>query len=254
MNDQHHDDGRLSRIDTLWSVVKKAHGSDAELASSAQQQLLDRYSGAIRRYLLGAVRNRDLADELFQDFAVKFIRGDFKSADPDRGKFRSFVKTVLFRMVALHFRKKSASKVQAVENVPEAEDNAELPEYADDELFIKSWRDDVLARTWEAMKNSELSGGAPYNTVLRIRVENPASSSTELAGLLSKALGKTITSGNARVQIHRARECFSNFLIENVADSLPNATREAIEGELIELKLIDYCRENLDSYQGFQKE
>lgn len=245
------DDARLSRIDTLWSVVRQAHTSDAHEAASAQQMLLQRYSGAIRRYLLGALRDADLADELFQEFAYKFIKGDFRSVDPDRGKFRSFVKTVLFRMVALHFRKKSKSKLKNVENLPEPAAAEEESSKEKEERFLLNWRDDILARTWEKLAAVESNGGPKYNTVLRTRVANPSANSNELAELVSTAVGKEVTSGNVRVQVHRAREKFASLLIENIADSLESATREAVESELIDLRLIDYCRDSLDSYKRF---
>src|SRR5688500_14765658 len=84
---------RLSRITTLWSVVGQAHGgATAGTASAARRVLMERYRGAAYRYLLGAVRSPDAADELFQEFALRFVRGDFRRADPDRGRFRDYVK------------------------------------------------------------------------------------------------------------------------------------------------------------------
>ena len=236
-------DGRLSRIDTLWSVVRQAHTSDSVLAASAQQQLLERYGGAIRRYLQAAVRDSNVADELFQDFAVKFIQGDFRSVDPERGRFRAFVKTVLFRMIAEHYRKKSASKLRSVSRLPETSASTELGTDHDEELFIVSWRNDVLARTWEALAAEETQGGSHHYSILRLRVENPAASSEELAVRLSEVTGKPVSSGNSRVMVHRARERFAKLMIDTVADSVDSADRESIESELIDLRLIDYCRE-----------
>src|SRR5947209_8115651 len=42
---------RLSLIPTLWSLVYLAHHGPAEAANSARQQLLERYRGAVYRYL-----------------------------------------------------------------------------------------------------------------------------------------------------------------------------------------------------------
>ena len=42
------------------------------------------HCGAAYRYLLGAVHDPDAADDLCQDFAVRFLRGDFRRADPGR--------------------------------------------------------------------------------------------------------------------------------------------------------------------------
>ena len=51
---------------------------DRQAASDAQLRLLLDYSGAVSRYLLGALRDNEAADELAQEFAVRFIRGDFR--------------------------------------------------------------------------------------------------------------------------------------------------------------------------------
>jgi DNA-directed RNA polymerase specialized sigma24 family protein len=67
----------LSRIATVWSELARAHGPREE-AAAAQQALLQRYCGAIYRYLVGAVRDPDAAAELCQEFALRFLRGDFK--------------------------------------------------------------------------------------------------------------------------------------------------------------------------------
>jgi hypothetical protein len=76
---------RLSRISTAWSDLIKAHGADADARTLAQYQLVQRYSGAVYRYPPGATRDPDVADELFQEFALGIVRGDFKHADAGRG-------------------------------------------------------------------------------------------------------------------------------------------------------------------------
>lgn len=92
---------RLSGIQTLWTLVRQAHGAEAELVKNAQQQLLKRYGGPVQRYLRGLVRDADAAEDLFQEFAVRLLKGDLHNADPQRGKFRNYVKGVLFHLVAL---------------------------------------------------------------------------------------------------------------------------------------------------------
>src|SRR5262249_47241948 len=97
---------RLSRITTRWSLVCKAHSGPVEGAREAQLELRRRYGGAIDRYLLGALRDPEAAEELSQEFALRFIRGDFRGVDPRRGRFRDYVKAVLFRLVAHHYRRR----------------------------------------------------------------------------------------------------------------------------------------------------
>ena len=229
--------------------MRRAHEDDNGSAEPAQRLLLERYGEAIQRYLLAAVRDQHVADELFQEFAVKLIKGDFKQANPEVGKFRSYVKTSLFRMVASYHRKNSARKERNLEQVPDVDSGADQFGVAEDEKFLQVWRDAILAKAWSRLESAEANGGPPYHTILRLRVQNPASSSLELAELISTVVGKQLTSGNARVQVHRARKKFAHSLFETIADSLEKPTREAVEAELIEVRLIEYCRDSLDGFQ-----
>src|SRR5262245_53268672 len=96
---------RLSRISTQWSVLFQAHQGQSEEIRTAQRELAQRYCGAVYRYLMGMVRDPDVADDLAQEFAVRFLAGKFRRVDPDRGRFRDFLKTALRHLVADHFRR-----------------------------------------------------------------------------------------------------------------------------------------------------
>lgn len=240
------DDLHLSRIPTQWSVVRRAHGDQTDVRS-AQQMLLDRYGGAVRRYALAALRDEDAADEVFQEFALKFVRGDFGQADPERGRFRAFVKTVVYRLIVDHQRRGKKRRQEGLlhSNVPEPEATDREAD-GDDALFRASWRDELLARCWQRLAELEAEDGKPYHTVLRYRVDHPDLRSPELAEGLSRQLGKPINAGAARVLLHRAREAFADLMLDEVNESLAEGTLEEMEQELIELDLLEYCRPALD--------
>lgn len=231
----------LSRIETLWSVVRTAHGDEKDAALAAREQLFERYNGAIRRYLLAALRNEDAADEVFQEFSLRFVRGDFGNVDPSKGRFRSFLKTVVYHLLVDHQRKKKRGRrEQAFADEPET-DNVE-PTPADDEAFIANWRDGLLDRVWSGLHQEEEASGKPHHTLLQLRVTNTDLGSTELAAALSDKLGREIKPGNTRVMLHRARDRFGELLLAEVADTLDAATPEAFEEELIDLNLFHYCK------------
>lgn len=233
---------RLSRIETLWSVVHRAHQSSTESAREAQERLLEMYGGAIRRYLIGALKDVDQADELFQEFALKFVSGGFSTAAPEKGRFRSFVKTILYRMVAQHFREKSRRREQGLPAETDGQaTNEQLGDEAD-EAFLISWREQLLERTWGTLADHEASTGVPYHTVLAIRTSDPTLTSEELASKLTERLGKPIAPGAARVLVHRARDKFANFLIDVTAESLQTKDLADVESELIDLRLMVYCQ------------
>ena len=101
-------DSRLSQISTQLSLLFRAHEGPGQEASAAQMELLQRYCGAIYRYLRSAVPQPEIAEDLCQEFALRFVRGDFRRADPDRGRFRDFVKTSLFNLITDYRRQQRA--------------------------------------------------------------------------------------------------------------------------------------------------
>lgn len=244
------DELHLSRIQTAWSMVRRAHGDHTALPI-AQQALLDRYGGAVRRYALAALRDEDAADEVFQEFALRFVRGDFKGADPERGRFRAFVKTSVYRLIVDYQRRKKKRFREGPmhSNLAEPlEGDDESP--ADDALFQASWRDDLLARCWNKLEEVERESGKPYYTALRYRVDHPDLRSPELAAGLSEKLAKPINAGAVRVLLHRAREEFGDLLLVEVTESLTDDSLDAAEQELIELNLLEYCRPALERRRG----
>jgi RNA polymerase sigma-70 factor (ECF subfamily) len=241
-------DQRLSRISTLWSLVGQAHEGSPETAKSAQQEVLERYGGAVRRYLQAAVRDADGAEELFQEFAYCFLHGDLRKADPEHGRFRDLVKGVLSYMIADHYKRQQRRPGPLLTDPAAA--NAELPSMLDTErAFVTSWRDELLARAWTALAEVERTTGKPYCTILRFRADHPELRSPQMAELLSAQLGKPLTAVGLRQTLHRARDTFADLLLGDVAASLADPTAEQIEQELCTLELLDYCRAALQRRQ-----
>jgi DNA-directed RNA polymerase specialized sigma24 family protein len=101
---------RLDQIETIWPLVRQAQ-SGAPLGPKslkAAKELLVQYQEAIYAYLLGALRDRDAADEVFQEFALKFARRDFHKADPSKGRFRDLIKRSLINLVTNYRKRKQA--------------------------------------------------------------------------------------------------------------------------------------------------
>ena len=190
------------------------------------------------------MRDEAAADEAYQEFALRFVKGDYASADPQLGKFRSFLKTILSRLVIEHFRKRKRSKSIPLGSAI-TEPVAPVDETSEEE-FTKVWRDELLRRAWDALAASERQTGKPIYTVMDQRVTHPELSSAELAVRLSSQLDKTITPSNLRVMLHRARDEFAHRLLDEVSNTLDQPLRSDIEEELIELRLLKYCQPALE--------
>ncbi|HMC63784.1 MAG TPA: hypothetical protein VKI65_02485 [Gemmataceae bacterium] len=237
----------LSEISTQWSLLQKAHSDRQDVASPAQMQMLLRYSGAIQRYLLGALRDPEAAQELSQEFAFRFVRGDFQGADPERGRFRDYLKTVLFRMVANYFKQRNQQPRPLPDVV--ADPLATPPEGPDPErAFLDVWRGELMDRAWQSLAQIQKQTGQPYETVLRMKVDSVGTnlSSGQMAEELRHQFGRTFTSDGVRKLLQRAREKFAQFLLEDVAHSLQNPSPHQLELELRELGFLAYCRPALE--------
>lgn len=237
-------DQRLNLISTQWSLVYRAHQGPAEVVNSARHQLLERYGGAVRRYLLKVLRDSDGADEVFQEFALHLVHGDLRGANCQRGRFRDFVKGTLFHLIADYHKKRR----KWPEPLPS--DVAALFAYPDDvgadRDFVESWRDELLARAWAALAQIEEKTGQLWFTVLRFRADHADLPSPRIAEELSARLSRPFTAAGVRQMLHRAREKFAALLLEEVSHSVESPTVEQLEPELIELGLLDYCRPALE--------
>ena len=225
---------RLSRIATMWTEVFRAHGTGVDADLAARNRLMLRYSGSIYRYLLGAVRDPDLASDLCQEFAVRFLRGDFRRAAPERGRFRDYVKIALVNLVNDHHRRRQKS--------PKAlSQDAAAPSIGNDE-FETGWRTELLDHTWKALA----AANPTFHATLALRIEDPDLPSSEMAEKLTQQLGRPITAENVRKTIQRAHAKFADLLLEQVAESLDEPTADELEAELKELDLLRYCQSALD--------
>ncbi len=236
---------RLSQISTAWTLMLQAHQGTPDAAEEARRKLLERYSPAIHRYLLAAVRDQDAAGELYQEFALRLVRGDFRRADPDKGRFRHLLKTSLYHLVVDLQRKKKRTPLPLEEDnfVPMVEESSHD---AADRDFITIWRSELLARAWDALARFDRQAGQNYHALLRYRTEHTEARSSDMADHFGPILGKTLTVEWVRKRLHLAREKFTSFLLDEVAQTLENPSLDNVEEELIELELHEHCKGALE--------
>ncbi len=242
--DQQHD--HLSRITTLWSIVRQAHSPDSSGdMTTAQERIIQCYSGAIYRYLLTVLRSSDAADEVFQEFALKLLRGGFRNANQERGRFRDYLKTSVLRLATDYHRKRNRAELQQPTGIEAAEPDS--PENSNDlqenREFVDSCRDEFLGRAWSVLRDLERETGYLYYSVLDHRVRNPKATSQQIAETLSddSHVSKPITAAGVRKILERARVRFADALLDEVEQSLEAPRAELVEQELIDLGLHTYC-------------
>ncbi len=231
---------RLNDISTLWSVLQAAHGGEENRAQAAREIIVDRYGKAIRRYLLAAVSAEE-ADDLFQEFALTLIQGKLHSADRSKGRFRDYIKVILFNLVAQH-RRRQGRLPQPVSPDAATIIGLAAPEVELAREFDQSWREQMLARVWQEMASSQ----SLLHAVLRFRADHPDMPAAQIAETLGQQLGKPFKPEAIRQNLRRAREIFAELLLAEISQSLETPSLENLTQELEALDLLNYCKSALE--------
>jgi RNA polymerase sigma-70 factor (ECF subfamily) len=235
----------LNRISTPWTLVRLAHAGSEGDAATAQRLLLQRYCGAVYRYLLGALHDQDAALDLLQEFVLRFLRGDFRRADSAAGRFRDYLRTALIHLVTDYHRERQARPQSLPPEI--VQPTRPLKEEMHSEAaFLQSWREELVQRAWEALAEARPA----HHAVLLFHVENPEVPSPRMAEQLTARLGKPLTAAHIRVTLHRAREKFAELLLDEVAHSLGTCTEAELVEELRALRILKLCAPALERRAG----
>ena len=232
---------RISRIATDWTMLNIAHQSTASQNQYALRSMLERYASAVHRYLLAAVKNEYDADDLMQEFGLRFLEGKLRRADPQKGRFRDFLKTSLRNLVVDHQRRQLRRSVPLLYDPTVPADDVNFTEQSGAD-FDREWRMQILANSWQTLRLECDGADRPYYSALKLRSDNSKLDSQRLARLLSVQLAKPISALSFRKILSRARRRMAELIIDQVRASLLEPSRETIEEELIALDLLHYCQ------------
>jgi RNA polymerase sigma-70 factor (ECF subfamily) len=235
---------RFEKLDN-WFRVSAVEAKTSQVIN-AQRVILERYRPAIHRYLVACLGDTDAADELCQEFALRVVRGAFRTVDPEKGRFRDLLKSSLYHLIIDYHKRRQRGMPQLSPAAPEpAEDSAATLD--SDRQFLATWRADLLNKTWEALLAEEQESGQPMHTVLHFRAAHQDLRSDQMAKQLTTVLGKQVSADWVRRLLYRAHERFAELLMAEVTGSLgEHPSDESIVQELIDLELYQYCRFALD--------
>jgi RNA polymerase sigma-70 factor (ECF subfamily) len=221
-------DDRLTNLETSWTTVRNAH-APGPAGQLAMRELVGRYHDAVERYLRLKLRDRHLADEVFQDFWTKLLTHKLAGADAGKGRFRDYLRTVLHRLIVDHFR---ARKLQALPPGDLADPS--VPDLDYDRV----WREAIIRRVWSRLETYEATTPKNrYATVLHLRVGRPDAPIEALAQALAEQTGASVTPESFRKTLQRARAKFLELLVEELRTTIHPATPEDIEAEIFDLGL-----------------
>lgn len=202
------------------------------------------YCPAIRCYLEALLKDAHDAEEVAQDFLLRVHVQGLAGANPERGRFRDYLKKAVRNAALNYLRQKHATRRCTLSLEPEwLADTADLQT---DQRWLAEWRAALLDRVWQALEYHERRApGNLCHTVLRLAVEHPEDGSRTLAARASARIGRLLRPDAFRQQLSRARRLFADLLLREVAQTLRRPAPEQIREELIDLGLMDYVRDYL---------
>jgi RNA polymerase sigma factor (sigma-70 family) len=253
------EEAELSELATQWSVVLRAGQEAGDEAAAARNKLLLRYHEAVLRYLRAELRDEHAAGQVYSNFAVRVLEVDrfLQRADPQRGRFRDYLRTVLRHMVADHFRAQQRENKQREEFVRhrEGQDESNEPASEEEKRFLSCWRQELINWAWQRLEQTEQRTGQPYSTLLRLQEQQPGLRSAQIAERLATQLERPFTAEGIRQLAHRGRELFGEMLVREAARSLQVDLSDSegvdrVEEELIDLELLfSFCKAVLDRFR-----
>jgi RNA polymerase sigma factor (sigma-70 family) len=219
---------RLTDISTIWTTISSAH-TPGPKSQAAMEELVGRYHDAVTRYIYLKVRDKNLADEVLQEFWTKLLTGKLAGADKTKGRFRDYLRTVLHRLIIDHFRTRKLQSLPPGDLL-----DASRP----DEDFDRVWREAVINRVWSRLETYQATTPKNrYATVLQLRRDYPDASIEEIAAKLGEVTRTQVRPEAFRKNLQRARAKFIELLVQELRETINPTSTEDIEAEIFDLGL-----------------
>ena len=227
----------ISRFATThWSVVLAAGDNSSPQHREALETLCRIYWFPIYAYLRRQGYGAHDAEDQTQGFFTHMIeKYDLCRADPNRGRFRSFLLSMLKHFVAdqrdrSHAQKRGGGKRVFSFDFADAETRYKLEplqQISPDRLFEKSWALAVLDQTMARLK-AETSRSNRQKQFEHLKVY--LAGQTHTIPYCDMAEKLDMTEGSVKVAIHRLRKRYRELLWEQIAQTV--SSTEEIESEI----------------------
>lgn len=226
----------LALASTHWSVVLLAGADDSSSAREALELLCRTYWRPLFAYARRMGSNEEEAKDLTQAFFQHFLeKGYIRAADPERGRFRSFLLTA-FR----HFSVNEAARQQAAKRggqrsfltMSELASVAKKQEpysaeVSPDQVYDQQWALTVMERGMQTLRGEydEEGKGQQFQILKPFLASCPGEGDYENA-----AAQLQVRTGNVALQVHRMRERYTAAVRAEVARTIGKP--EDLEDEL----------------------
>lgn len=204
---------------THWSLVVRAGQDASQSQRDALGDLLRRYLGAFRTYVISKYRmNREEADDVVAGFVASRVleQNLISKAREGRGKFRNFMMTALQRYAIDELRREGAQKRgggRSGEDVVEQQERLAGDDQDPAAMFDASWAREVVSIAIERMRTATEKTRPDLWGVFADRVIGPAFDGSQPSAYpeLIARLGFA-DEGQAANALHTAKRIFARTL------------------------------------------
>jgi RNA polymerase sigma factor (sigma-70 family) len=210
---------------TRWSMVLAAPGD-----RKAFDGLIGTYWGPIYAYIRRCGHGREAAADLTQEFVATVVleRGLVGQADPERGRFRTFVKSAVRNFLVDQHRRATTKRRMPPSGIVAGAGLDELePSPADepDRAFDRQWATTLISQALSRLEAECLAGGLKthweafrmvvMDPLLRLTVAAPLSEVATRLGLESPERVSTM--------VQTVRRKFRRVVMETVRETVAEA-------------------------------
>lgn len=211
---------------TQWTRVLAARGDSPE-SQAALGDLCGAYYGAVLAFIRRSGRDEEAARELTQEFFARVLAGRaFTGADPERGRFRSFLLGAVKHFLAdAHDRAHAAKRGSGTAPLPlgvetDTSPGLELPDATapdPEREFDRKWALTVLDRALAALAREQAEAGrATHFATLKPWLTGDTGTGSQA----DAARALDLNEGAVKVAIHRLRRRFRELVKAELAQTL----------------------------------
>lgn len=224
---------------TRWSLVLAAGAGEGEAARTALAELCRLYWYPVYAFVRRGGKAHDDALDLTQEFFARLIeRGDVASADPERGRFRSWLLGALKHFLANAWDRATAQKrdVRRLSSLDASDaETRYLHEPSDvldpERLYHRRFALALLERTLGRLREECAARGKTdlFEQVKDLLVVGEADAATYAA--LAEPLGTS--PGALKVSVHRLRRRYADLVREEIAETVRDRGEVEVEIEFL---------------------
>ena len=211
---------------THWSVVLAARRGSSARSGDALARLCESYWYPLYAYIRRQGHTCEDAQELTQEFFLRFLEKDgVQPADPERGRFRSYLLAAVRHFLANEWdRQRALKRGGAAPKISIDLQNAErryilepAQSLTAEKIYERRWALELLERVRVQMKDEFSKAG---KTALHDRLNCFVAGETSSDSYASAATDLGITEAAVKMAVQRMRKQYRRILREEIAHTV----------------------------------